>query len=207
MFRTVFALLFAASMAQAASVREIAEWIIRWEGQFTVEGSRQPIGRLSEIPEGEFQIVGVDLTGAVMPPDELAMLSSLTSLARVVPSGPDLESGRRPRRLQRRIPGARQPHQPGKDRLRLAFRRADQYQRRRLRAPARPDGVEGYSLRAVPPDRYQPCAFDQAPQPRPELQPVQRYGHGGTGRNEASAAADSSRHDGDRRGAEADQPD
>ena len=88
MMRPVVLLLLAASIGQAASMREIAEWVIRWEGQFTVEGSRRPIGDLIDIPEGGFEIVSVDLTGAVMPPAELAMLSELTSLRELHLPGP-----------------------------------------------------------------------------------------------------------------------
>ena len=86
--RTFLIVLVATTIAQAASTREIAEWVIRWEGQFTVEGRRTPVTDLSEIPEGAFEIVRVDLTGAVMPPADLAMLSSLTSLRELYLPGP-----------------------------------------------------------------------------------------------------------------------
>ena len=87
MFRIIFALLLFAGMAQS-SEREIAEWVIRWEGQFTTVGSRQVIGDLSEIPEDEFRISSVDLTGSVMPPSEFAKLSPLTSLRELYLPGP-----------------------------------------------------------------------------------------------------------------------
>src|SRR4030095_13306737 len=43
-FRTIIALLLTSAFAHAASDRDIAEWVIRWEGRVTLEGSRQAIG-------------------------------------------------------------------------------------------------------------------------------------------------------------------
>ena len=76
MFRIVFAFALASVCAHAASQREVAEWVIRWEGRVILEGSRQPITELSQIPAGEFTITGIDLTGAVMLPAELEILIS-----------------------------------------------------------------------------------------------------------------------------------
>jgi hypothetical protein len=88
MYRTIFAFFLFALTAQALTQREIAEWVIRWEGEFVVEGSRRPIGDLSQIPGGGFEIVSVDLTGSVMPPDEFVNLSTLTSLRELYLPGP-----------------------------------------------------------------------------------------------------------------------
>src|SRR6187200_1112376 len=88
MFRLLLTLLLAALSATAASERELAEWVIRWEGRVMIEGSRQPVTELSQIPEGEFKIVGVDLTGSVMRPEELKQLSNLTSLRELYLPGP-----------------------------------------------------------------------------------------------------------------------
>jgi hypothetical protein len=67
-FRTLIALTLASTAAQAASDRDMAEWVIRWEGRVIVEGNRLPINDISQLPPGDFRIVGVDLTGAVMVP-------------------------------------------------------------------------------------------------------------------------------------------
>ena len=82
MFRIVIALYLASTFVHAASQREIAEWAIRWEGRVTLEGSRKPLHDISQLPAGEFRIVGIDLTGAVMYPTELEKLGGLlTSVA------------------------------------------------------------------------------------------------------------------------------
>ena len=72
----------------------MAEWVIRWEGRVMVEGNRLPINDISQLPPGDFRIVGVDLTGAVMVPGELQKLGSLTALARALPARSHLESRR-----------------------------------------------------------------------------------------------------------------
>src|ERR1041384_1561746 len=88
MFRIVFACALASVCAHAASQRELAEWVIRWEGRVMVEGSRQPITELSQIPAGEFTITGIDLTGAVMLPAELETMAGLTTLRELYLPGP-----------------------------------------------------------------------------------------------------------------------
>src|SRR5262245_45014748 len=65
--------------AGAASDRELAEWVIRWEGRVILEGNRQPITDLAQLPKGEIRIAGIDLTGAVMHPSELVRLAGLVS--------------------------------------------------------------------------------------------------------------------------------
>jgi len=70
-FRTIITFGLAASLAYAASERETAEWVLRWEGRVTLDGSRQAVSDLSQLPEGDFHITGIDLTGAVMEPVEL----------------------------------------------------------------------------------------------------------------------------------------
>src|SRR3954468_728720 len=88
MFRIVFAFALGSVCAQAASQREVAEWVIRWEGRVILEGSRQPITELSQIPAGEFTITGIDLTGAVMLPAELETMAGLTTLRELYLPGP-----------------------------------------------------------------------------------------------------------------------
>ena len=88
MFRIIFALAVGSVCAQAASQREIAEWVIRWEGRVILEGSRQPITDISQIPAGNFEITSIDLTGAVMLPAELEKLTGLTTLRELYLPGP-----------------------------------------------------------------------------------------------------------------------
>ena len=94
-FRTIIALTLASTAVHAASDRDTAEWVIRWEGRVMIEGNRLPINDISQLPPGDFRIVGVDLTGAVMVPAELQKLGTLTALARALPARSHLESRRR----------------------------------------------------------------------------------------------------------------
>ncbi|MFN9460205.1 MAG: hypothetical protein ACK6D7_22930, partial [Acidobacteriota bacterium] len=71
-----------------ASGRELAEWVIRWEGAVTIEGGSRPLRSLAELPPGEVTITGIDLTGSVMPPPELKRLAGLTSLRDLFLPGP-----------------------------------------------------------------------------------------------------------------------
>src|SRR5262245_19241670 len=88
MFRTVIGLFLASTLALAASDRDLAEWVIRWEGGVILEGSRQPLTDLAQLPAGDFRIVGIDLTGAVMHPGELMKLSGLLTLRELYLPGP-----------------------------------------------------------------------------------------------------------------------
>ena len=84
--RTFFLLLL--PVLALASERDMAEWVLRWEGVLTIEGQRQPIRDLSQLPAGEVRILGVDLTGTVMPPTELVKLAGLTHLRDLFLPGP-----------------------------------------------------------------------------------------------------------------------
>ena len=64
----------------AATEREVAEWVLRWEGSLILEGSNEPIRDLSQLPPGDFHIASIDLTAAVMRPVELRKLEGLTHL-------------------------------------------------------------------------------------------------------------------------------
>jgi len=77
---TIIGLCLATCLAQAASDRDVAEWVIRWEGRVILEDHAQPITDLAHLPPGEIRIAGIELTGAVMHPSELAKLSGLLSL-------------------------------------------------------------------------------------------------------------------------------
>ena len=66
--------------ALVAADREAGEWVIRKGGRVMVNGGRQPIARLSELPPGELRITGVDLTGTVLDPKELENLAGLNQV-------------------------------------------------------------------------------------------------------------------------------
>src|SRR6202162_2384487 len=82
----IAALLFFAVAATAATEREVAEWVLRWEGSLILEGAPQnvsggqPIRDVFQLPAGDFHIASIDLSAAVMRPVELRELEGLTHL-------------------------------------------------------------------------------------------------------------------------------
>ena len=74
--------------AQAASEREIAEWVIRWEGSILLDGSAVPLKNISQLPAGEIHIAAIELTGGVMHPIELTKLAGLTGVRELYLPGP-----------------------------------------------------------------------------------------------------------------------
>src|ERR1700757_5212018 len=88
MLRIILLLSVVSMAAHAATERELAEWVIRWEGRVVLDGGRQPVTEVSQLPAGDIRITGVDLTGAVMSPVELEKLAGLTSLRELYLPGP-----------------------------------------------------------------------------------------------------------------------
>ena len=89
MMRWILAGIFVFSMAaQAASEREVAEWVLRWEGTVVPEGAAAPIRNISELPAGDFHIEAIELTGGVMHPAELKKLEGLTHVRELYLPGP-----------------------------------------------------------------------------------------------------------------------
>src|SRR5262249_21189227 len=76
--RNLLLVALAAVSALTAADRDAGEWIIRKGGRVMVNGSRQPIGSLADLPAGDIQVTGVDLTGTVLDPTDLQKLTSLT---------------------------------------------------------------------------------------------------------------------------------
>lgn len=77
MLRAGTFLILAATAVFAATDREAAEWVIRKHGRVMVDGRRQPLASLSELPAGTFQVTGIDLTGTVLAPTELTNIAGL----------------------------------------------------------------------------------------------------------------------------------
>jgi hypothetical protein len=88
MRRLIFSILFMAAVAQCASQREIAEWVIRWEGQVTIANGRGVLADVDQIPAGDIQITSIDLTAGVMHPIELIKLQGLPNLRQLYLPGP-----------------------------------------------------------------------------------------------------------------------
>lgn len=87
MFRITTTFLLILPIAAAASDRDIAEWVLRWEGHVTVAGRAQPIDNVSQLSD-DIRITGIDLTPAVMRPLELAKLDGLKDLRDLYLPGP-----------------------------------------------------------------------------------------------------------------------
>ena len=75
-------------VAFGANDREVAEWVLRWEGHITLAGHPQPLDDVSQLGAGDIQITGIDLTPAVMHPAELAKLQGLSGLRELYLPGP-----------------------------------------------------------------------------------------------------------------------
>ncbi|HEU5022364.1 MAG TPA: hypothetical protein VFT60_10745, partial [Bryobacteraceae bacterium] len=88
MRRVLTLLLLAAAALPAATEREVAEWVLRWEGTVTLEGAAAPISNVDQIPAGDFHVSAIELTGGVMHPIELTKLAGLTHLRDLYLPGP-----------------------------------------------------------------------------------------------------------------------
>src|SRR5262245_60979223 len=86
--RRIAALCLLTAFTALADERDVAEWVIRWDGRFFIEGQSQAISSISDIPSGRFEITSIDLTGGVMAPTELEKLSGLTTLRELHLPGP-----------------------------------------------------------------------------------------------------------------------
>ena len=93
--RQLLATFFLFALAgQGATEREVAEWVLRWEGSVLLEGSGKPLHDVSQLPRSDFHISGIDLTAAVMHPVELRRLEGPHPFTRVVSPRAYLESRR-----------------------------------------------------------------------------------------------------------------
>ena len=77
MFRSILLGFILVFSAFASTGRDAGEWVVRKGGRVMVNGNRQPIAMLAELPAGAIQITGVDLTGTVLDPKELVHLAGL----------------------------------------------------------------------------------------------------------------------------------
>ena len=77
MHRSFLLVWIATFAAFAATDREAAEWVIRKGGRVMLNGSRQSIALLAELPAGPMRLTGVDLTGTVLEPKDLQNLNGM----------------------------------------------------------------------------------------------------------------------------------
>ncbi|HEY6403501.1 MAG TPA: hypothetical protein VI479_18905, partial [Blastocatellia bacterium] len=75
------------------SEREIADWVIRQGGGVILDGARNPIKDVAQLPAGEIRMIGVDLVGTLIEPKELEKISGLTSLKELYLPGPSWNPG------------------------------------------------------------------------------------------------------------------
>ena len=64
MRRAITCFFLLSMVAHAATEREIAEWVLRWEGEVTIQGHAQPVKDVDQIPPGDIHITAIDLTGS-----------------------------------------------------------------------------------------------------------------------------------------------
>src|SRR5262245_59810135 len=87
LFSVCFVFLFIPAAAQT-SEREIAEWVIHQGGRVILEGNRNPIRDVVQLPASEIRITGIDLVGTLIEPTDLGKIGSLTNLKELYLPGP-----------------------------------------------------------------------------------------------------------------------
>ena len=75
------------------SERAVAQWIIRLNGSVTLEPNAEPVRDLAKLPAADFHIVGIDLTGTLVEPEQLFRLSGLAHLRELYLPGPMWNEG------------------------------------------------------------------------------------------------------------------
>ncbi len=90
MSRTRIASLLALTLplALSATERETGEWVIRQGGRLMVDGNRTALRNLSDLPQRDFRITGVDLTGTLIDPNDMERIGALTNLRELYLPGP-----------------------------------------------------------------------------------------------------------------------
>lgn len=83
----------AASARKNISRHEAAEWVIRQGGSVQIAGRPGSIRTLSDLPDGDIQVVAVDLIGTTADPKELVNLSGLTELRELLLPGTSFNTG------------------------------------------------------------------------------------------------------------------
>jgi N-acyl-D-amino-acid deacylase len=82
-----------ASTKKTVSKHEAAEWVIRQGGSVQIAGRPGFIKRLSGLPDGDVEVVAVDLVGTTADPKELVNLSGLTGLRELLLPGTSFNTG------------------------------------------------------------------------------------------------------------------
>src|SRR5437764_278014 len=79
LFRTFITFCLTTGLAHAASDRDLAEWVIRWEGRVILAGNRQPITDLTQLTK----LRGLDLSYTSFSDTGLEGLAGLKQLRRL----------------------------------------------------------------------------------------------------------------------------
>ena len=77
--RLIFAVVLISGPVCAAD-RDAAEWVLRQGGRITLNGGRQEIAHIADLPKGDFAVTGVDLIGTIINPKDLVKISGLAGL-------------------------------------------------------------------------------------------------------------------------------
>src|SRR5437764_13620619 len=78
--RWLCAIVSLASLFSAATQGEVAEWAIRQGGRVTLYGSSTVIDDVLQLPSGPVQITSLHLTGTIIDPGDLKLVSGICSL-------------------------------------------------------------------------------------------------------------------------------
>ncbi len=76
----MIALLLAATIAVPSGERDVALWALRLGGRVTIEGRTEPLTHVAQLPASAVTVVGLDLFGAHLKPDQLDRLQVLRHL-------------------------------------------------------------------------------------------------------------------------------
>ena len=105
------------TLACVAADSNAGEWVIRKGGRIMVNGWREPISRLADLPRTEFRVTGVDLTGTVLDPKEFDRWPRPSYLN----LDPTFVRGEQMRGSIKAVHGARSKNKTKSTRLTIAF--------------------------------------------------------------------------------------
>ncbi len=74
--------------AAPSSERNIALWVIRQGGRVSLPTSPRPVSDVTQLPPGDIYIIGIDLVGTLIVPEDLEKLSTLVHLKELYLPGP-----------------------------------------------------------------------------------------------------------------------
>src|SRR5262245_57297163 len=83
----VLILLAAATRAETAADRAVAEWVLRLGGSVVVEGATDEVWDLAALPRTDFRLRAVNLIGVILEPEEIGRVAKVPHLKELYLSG------------------------------------------------------------------------------------------------------------------------